>query len=87
VETTIAGLQDGWKKACAMCRNGGRNRVSGSSSSTGKSPYRVEHMLNELRASYTTFPRWLKYFDIVQQDMVENVDDFASGRRPPASPA
>lgn len=36
----------------------------------------VEHMMNELRTRYTDFPEVLKYFDTVQQDMVENGDDF-----------
>jgi lon-related putative ATP-dependent protease len=36
----------------------------------------VEHMLNELRTSYADLPGVLEYFDAVQQDMVENGDDF-----------
>lgn len=36
----------------------------------------VEHMLNELRAIYSDLPDVLRYFDAVQQDMVEHVDDF-----------
>jgi len=36
----------------------------------------VEHVMNELRARYTEFPEVLKYFDSVQQDMVENGEDF-----------
>lgn len=36
----------------------------------------VEHVLDELRTSYTDLPDVLKYVDIVQQDMVDNVDDF-----------
>lgn len=36
----------------------------------------VEHALDELRASYTDLPDVLKYLDIVQQDMVDNVEDF-----------
>ena len=36
----------------------------------------VEHVLDELRASFADLPAVLKYIDIVQQEMVDNVDDF-----------
>ncbi len=36
----------------------------------------VEHMMNELRAAYADLPEVLEYLDLVQQDMVENGDDF-----------
>ncbi|MGC2517652.1 MAG: AAA family ATPase [Burkholderiales bacterium] len=36
----------------------------------------VEHVMNDLRANYADLPGVLKYLDIVQQDMVENADDF-----------
>lgn len=36
----------------------------------------VEHVLDELRESYADFPEVLKYLDNVQQDMVDNVEDF-----------
>ncbi|MGB7543246.1 MAG: AAA family ATPase, partial [Burkholderiales bacterium] len=36
----------------------------------------VEHVMNELRANYADLPGVLKYLDMVQQDMVENADDF-----------
>lgn len=36
----------------------------------------VEHMLNELRATYADLPDVLEYFDAAQKDMVENGDDF-----------
>ncbi len=36
----------------------------------------VEHLMNEMRASYRDLPEVLKYLDIVQQDMVEHGDDF-----------
>lgn len=36
----------------------------------------VEHMINELRATYAGLPEVLKYLDMVQQDMVEHADDF-----------
>lgn len=36
----------------------------------------VEHPLNELRSRYADLPDVLRYFDAVQQNMVEHVDDF-----------
>jgi len=36
----------------------------------------VGHVLDELRENYHDLPEVLKYIDIVQQDMVENADDF-----------
>lgn len=36
----------------------------------------VEHVLDELRTSYADFPEVLNYVNNVQQDMVDNVDDF-----------
>ncbi|MGC2048140.1 MAG: ATP-binding protein, partial [Gallionella sp.] len=36
----------------------------------------VEQMMDELRSAYADLPEVLKYLDIVQQDMVENGDDF-----------
>jgi lon-related putative ATP-dependent protease len=36
----------------------------------------VAHVLDELRAHYTDLQDVLRYLDIVQQDMVDNVDDF-----------
>jgi len=36
----------------------------------------VDHMMGELRTKYADLPELLKYFGIVQHDMVENGDDF-----------
>jgi lon-related putative ATP-dependent protease len=36
----------------------------------------VVHQVNELREAYADLPEVLKYLDLVQQDMVENADDF-----------
>ena len=36
----------------------------------------VESVINELRAHYADLPGVLEYLDVVQQDMVENADDF-----------
>ncbi|MBS1156268.1 MAG: putative ATP-dependent protease [Proteobacteria bacterium] len=42
----------------------------------------VEHMLNELRASYADLPAVLKYLDAVQHDMVEHGDEFRKQEEP-----
>lgn len=36
----------------------------------------IEHLINEMRASYTDLPEVLHYLDCVQRDMVEHGDDF-----------
>jgi len=36
----------------------------------------VGHLVDELREAYNDLPEVLKYLDAVQQDMVDNVDDF-----------
>ena len=36
----------------------------------------VAHLLDELKAAYADLPEVLKYLDLVQQDMLENADDF-----------
>jgi lon-related putative ATP-dependent protease len=36
----------------------------------------VVHLVNELREIYADLPEVLKYLDLVQQDVVENADDF-----------
>ena len=36
----------------------------------------VEHLMNELHTIYADLPEVLKYFDFVQHDMVEHVDEF-----------
>lgn len=36
----------------------------------------VEHMMNEVRTRFADLPEVQRYFDVVQQDMVENADDF-----------
>lgn len=36
----------------------------------------VAHLVDELREAYADLPEVLKYLDAVQQDMVDNVDDF-----------
>lgn len=36
----------------------------------------VEHMMNEVRTRFVDLPEVQKYFDVVQQDMVEHADDF-----------
>lgn len=36
----------------------------------------VVHLMDELRQDYADLPEVLKYLDVVQQDVVDNVDDF-----------
>ncbi|MGC2456774.1 MAG: AAA family ATPase [Gallionellaceae bacterium] len=36
----------------------------------------VGHLVNELKQAYADLPEVLKYLDLVQQNMVDNVDDF-----------
>lgn len=36
----------------------------------------VEHLMDELKQNYADFPDVLKYFDSVQPDLLENIDDF-----------
>ncbi|MGE5757417.1 MAG: AAA family ATPase, partial [Sideroxydans sp.] len=36
----------------------------------------VAHLVDELKAAYSDLPEVLKYLDLVQQDMVDNADDF-----------
>jgi predicted ATP-dependent protease len=36
----------------------------------------VEHLVSEIKESYTDLPEVLKYLDEVQQDLVDNADDF-----------
>ena len=36
----------------------------------------VEHLVSELKESYTDLPEVLKYLELVQKDMVDNADDF-----------
>jgi len=77
VETAIAGLQERLEKILRhvpQWRKEQSERIKQLNREIALSV--VEHMLNELRTGYADFPEVLKYFDSVQQDMVENVDDF-----------
>jgi len=77
VEAAIAGLQERLEKVMRQMpqwRRERHERIKQINRETTLSA--VEHMMNELRASYTDLPEVLKYLDIVQQDMVENTDDF-----------
>jgi len=77
VEAAIAGLQERLEKVMRQMpqwRRERHERIKQINRETTLSA--VEHMMNELRASYADLPEVLKYLDIVQQDMVENTDDF-----------
>jgi predicted ATP-dependent protease len=77
VETAIAALQERLEKILRhvpQWRKEQSERVRKLNQEIALSV--VEHILNELRASYPDLPDVLSYFDSVQQDMVDNVDDF-----------
>jgi lon-related putative ATP-dependent protease len=77
VEAAIAGLQERLEKVMRQMpqwRRERHERIKQINRETTLSA--VEHMMNELRASYADLPDVLKYLDIVQQDMVEHTDDF-----------
>ena len=44
----------------------------------------VAHSVDELKQTYQGLPEVLKYFDLVQQDMVDNGDDFRKQEEQPA---
>ena len=77
VEAVIAGLQERLEKILRQMpqwRRERHERVKQINRETTLSA--VEHSMDELRQAYAGLPEVLKYFDLVQQDMVDNVDDF-----------
>jgi lon-related putative ATP-dependent protease len=77
IEAAIAELQERLEKILSHLPQWRRERSERMRQlSRGIMLSTVEHMLNELRAVYSDLPDVLKYFDAVQQDMVEHVDDF-----------
>ena len=77
VEAAIAGLQERLEKTMRQMpqwRRERHERVKQINRETTLSA--VEHSMDELRQAYVGLPEVLKYFDLVQQDMVDNVDDF-----------
>lgn len=77
IEAAIAELQERLEKILSHLPQWRRERSERMRQlSRGIMLSTVEHMLNELRAVYLDLPDVLKYFDAVQQDMVEHVDDF-----------
>ena len=77
VEAAIAGLQERLEKIMRQMpqwRRERHERVKQINRETTLSA--VEHSMDELRQAYAGLPEVLKYFDLVQQDMVDNVDDF-----------
>ena len=77
VEAVIAGLQERLEKILRQMpqwRRERHERVKQINRETTLSA--VEHSMDELRQAYVGLPEVLKYFDLVQQDMVDNVDDF-----------
>lgn len=77
IEAAIAELQERLEKILSHLPQWRRERSERMRQlSRGMMLSTVEHMLNELRAVYSDLPDVLKYFNAVQQDMVEHVDDF-----------
>ena len=77
VEAAIAGLQERLEKIMRQMpqwRRERHERIKQINRETTLSA--VEHSMDELRQAYADLPEVLKYFDLVQQDMVDNVDDF-----------
>ena len=77
VEAVIAGLQERLEKILRQMpqwRKERREQVKQLNRETTLSA--VVHLVNELRDAYADLPEVLKYLDLVQQDVVENADDF-----------
>lgn len=77
VEAVIAGLQERLEKILRQMpqwRKERHEQVKQLNRETTLSA--VVHLVNELREAYADLPEVLKYLDLVQQDMVENADDF-----------
>jgi predicted ATP-dependent protease len=77
VEAAIAGLQERLEKVLRQIpqwRKERHERVKQLDRETTLSA--VEHSVNELKESYADLTEVLKYLDMVQQDMVDNADDF-----------
>ncbi len=77
VEAVIAGLQERLEKILRQMpqwRKERHEQVKQLNRETTLSA--VVHLVNELRAAYANLPEVLKYLDLVQQDVVENADDF-----------
>ncbi|MGB9093415.1 MAG: ATP-binding protein [Gallionella sp.] len=76
-ETAIASLQERLEKILSHMPQWQRERserIKQLNRETTQAT--VEHMINELRSAYADLPRVLEYLDAVQQDMVENGEDF-----------
>ncbi|MDE2117891.1 MAG: AAA family ATPase [Betaproteobacteria bacterium] len=77
VEAAIAGLQERLEKILRQVpqwRKERHERIKQLDRETTLST--VGHLMSELKEAYAELPEVLKYLDLVQQDMVDNVDDF-----------
>lgn len=77
VETAITGLQQQLEKILRQMpqwRKERHERIQKLDRETTLSA--VDHSVSEIKESYTDLPGVLKYLDQVQQDMVDNADDF-----------
>ncbi|MFA6921964.1 MAG: AAA family ATPase [Gallionella sp.] len=76
-EDTIAGLQARLEKIMRQMpqlRRERHEKIRQLDRETTQSV--IGHLLDELKLSYADFPDILKYFDSVQPDMLENIDEF-----------
>jgi predicted ATP-dependent protease len=77
VEAAIAGLQEQLEKILRQIPQWRRKRHERFKQINRETTLTVvEHLVDELRQAYADLPEVLKYLDKVQQDVVENVDDF-----------
>ncbi len=77
VETAITGLQQQLEKILRQMpqwRKERHERIQKLDRETVLSA--VDHLVKEIKESYADLPEVLKYLDQVQQDMVDNADDF-----------
>ena len=77
VEAVIAGLQERLEKVLRQMPQWRRERQEQVKLLDREITLSaVGHLVNELKGGYTDLPEVQKYLDLVQQDMVENADDF-----------
>jgi len=77
VEVAIAGLQERLEKILRQMpqwRRERHERIKQINRETTLSA--TGHLIDDLRQAYADLPKALNYFDMVQQDVVENFDDF-----------
>ncbi|BBI98537.1 ATP-dependent protease [Ferrigenium kumadai] len=77
VEAAIAGLQEKLEKVMHQMPQWRRERHEKIKQLDRETTLSVvDHSVNEIKESYADLPEVLKYLDLVQQDMIDNADDF-----------